>query len=305
LTDKKNMKKFILIAIEALVFTLVCNAQTAPFHEEGIASWYGTEFDGQTTASGEIFNSNDYTAAHPELPFGTLLTITNKNNNKKVTVRVNDRGPFISNRNIDLSKAAAEHLDMIASGNAPVSIDSAEASAAPGPVANPAVAIAPPLPQQPVAPSPSDAPVSPAPQQPVAPSPPDASISPAPQQLAVAPSAPPATVAPSVVTPLPVAPPVAVPPADIAPAKPAVIKPAIPPTGTNKRYRLQIGAYKVPKNAVAVFEKLKSIGLNPAYERNGDLYRVVLSGIRADDVQAVAEKIGQAGFTEALIREEP
>ncbi|MDR0557277.1 MAG: septal ring lytic transglycosylase RlpA family protein [Treponema sp.] len=266
------MKKFILIAINAFVFTLVCSAQTAPFHEEGIASWYGTEFDGQTTASGEVFNSNDYTAAHPMLPFGTLLTITNKDNNKKVTVRVNDRGPFISNRNIDLSKAAAEHLDMIASGSAPVSIDSAEAGVAPGPVGNSAVAVAPPLP------------ATPPPQQPAPLS--DAPVSPAPAAALVA---PPATV----------------PPVAVALAKPAVIKPAIPPAGTNKRYRLQIGAYKVPRNAVAVFEKLKSVGLNPAYERSGDLYRVVLSGIKADDVQAVAEKIGQAGFTEALIREEP
>ncbi|MDR0375812.1 MAG: septal ring lytic transglycosylase RlpA family protein [Treponema sp.] len=299
------MKKFILIAIEVLVVTLVCNAQTAAFHEDGIASWYGTEFDGQTTASGEIFNSNDYTAAHPNLPFGALLTITNKNNNKKVTVRVNDRGPFISNRNIDLSKAAAEQLDMIASGAVPVSIDSAEAGATPGPVGA-AVVAAPPLPaapppQQPAAtpfdpqtPPPSAPPVAAIPPAAVAP-PSDAPASPppaTPQQPAAQPSAP--LVAP--IPPVAVAPP---------PAKPASIKPAIPPAGTNKRYRLQIGAFRVPKNAVSVFEKLKSVGLEPAYERSGDLYRVVLSGIRADDVQAVAEKIGRAGFTEALIREEP
>ncbi|MDR2784187.1 MAG: septal ring lytic transglycosylase RlpA family protein [Treponema sp.] len=275
------MKKFILITIKVLAFTLVCNAQTTPFHEEGIASWYGTEFDGQTTASGEVFNSNDYTAAHPELPFGTLLTITNKNNNKKVTVRVNDRGPFISNRNIDLSKAAAEQLDMIASGSAPVSIDIAAVGATPGPVETSVAAIAPP------SASPLGAPVSPAP---VAPQTPSATPR---QPVAPPPSAPPS------------ASPLGAPPATIVPAKPAVIKPAIPPMGTNKRYRLQIGAFRVPKNAVSVFEKLKNVGLNPAYERSGDLYRVVLSGIKADDVQGVAEKIGQAGFTEALIREEP
>ncbi|MDR2445697.1 MAG: septal ring lytic transglycosylase RlpA family protein [Treponema sp.] len=262
------MKKFILITIEAFVFTLVCNAQAATFQEDGIASWYGTEFDGQTTASGETFNSNDYTAAHPELPFGTLLTITNKNNNKKVTVRVNDRGPFISNRNIDLSKAAAEHLDMITSGSVPVSIAIAEAGAVPGPTGDPVAAIAPPVPASAV------------PQTP-------------PSAAAVA--------APSV--PAPSAP--QTPPLAVAPTKPAVIKPAIPPTGTNKRYRLQIGAFRVPKNAVSAFEKLRSVGLSPVYERSGDLYRVVLSGIKADDVQTVAEKIGQAGFMEALIREEP
>ncbi|MDR0707853.1 MAG: septal ring lytic transglycosylase RlpA family protein [Treponema sp.] len=279
------MKKFVLIIIEVLVFTLVCNAQAATFQEDGIASWYGTEFDGQTTASGETFNSNDYTAAHPEMPFGTLLTITNKNNNRKVTVRVNDRGPFISNRNIDLSKAAAEQLDMIASGSVPVSIALAEAGAVPGPVeSSSAAAITPPVASAAAAPQ--------------APLPPPAVVAPPPVASAApqTPPPPPAVaVAPAPQTPPPL----------VVPAKSAVIKPAIPPTGTNKRYRLQIGAFRVPKNAVSVFEKLKNVGLSPAYERSGDLYRVVLSGIKADDVQAVAQKLGQAGFTEALIREEP
>jgi rare lipoprotein A len=83
------------------------------------------------------------------------------------------------------------------------------------------------------------------------------------------------------------------------------MKPGIPPAGTNKRYRVQVGSYKVPRNAVEAFDKLKNVGLSPSYERSGDLYRVVLSGIKADDVPFIAEKIRQAGFTEGLVREEP
>jgi len=93
------------------------------FRQEGMASWYGPEFDGRPTASGEIFNSTLFTAAHPSLPFGTFLTVTNKQNNRQVTVKVNDRGPFVAGRIIDLSRAAAEHLDMIAVGTALVVVE--------------------------------------------------------------------------------------------------------------------------------------------------------------------------------------
>jgi rare lipoprotein A len=93
------------------------------YREEGNASWYGEEFSGRPTASGEIFNPTLFTAAHPTLPFGTFLFVTNKNNNRQVTVKVNDRGPFVASRIIDLSKAAAEHLDMLDSGIAPVIIE--------------------------------------------------------------------------------------------------------------------------------------------------------------------------------------
>ena len=86
------------------------------------ASYYGEPFHGRPTASGEIFNMNDYTAAHKTLPFGTMLEITNLENGKKVTVRVNDRGPFVGNREIDLSRAAAEMLGMIGQGIARVNI---------------------------------------------------------------------------------------------------------------------------------------------------------------------------------------
>jgi rare lipoprotein A len=96
------------------------------------------------------------------------------------------------------------------------------------------------------------------------------------------------------------------PPYSETPARssPAEIKPAVPPAGTDKRYRIQVGAYRVLRNATEVFDRLKNIGLNPAYERNGEIYRVVLAGVKADDVQLIAEKLDGAGFQEALIREE-
>jgi rare lipoprotein A len=84
----------------------------------------------------------------------------------------------------------------------------------------------------------------------------------------------------------------------------ARIIPALPPAGSTKTYRLQVGSYRLPRNAVDAFEKLKSAGLEPAYEQYGEMYRVVLAGVRADDVQLLAVQLGKAGFSEALVREE-
>jgi rare lipoprotein A len=84
----------------------------------------------------------------------------------------------------------------------------------------------------------------------------------------------------------------------------AAILGGIPQAGNGKIYRIQVGAYRIPRNAVEAFEKLKAAGLNPAYERNDDLYRVVLAGLRSEEIPLIAEKIGNAGFAEAIIREE-
>ncbi|MGP1415584.1 MAG: septal ring lytic transglycosylase RlpA family protein [Treponema sp.] len=86
------------------------------------ASYYGEPFHGRPTSSGEPFDMNAYTAAHRTLPFGTMVEVTNLENGKKVIVRINDRGPFVGNREIDLSRAAAEALGMIGQGIARVSI---------------------------------------------------------------------------------------------------------------------------------------------------------------------------------------
>ncbi len=91
--------------------------------ESGLASWYGPDFHGRTTSNGETYNMNAKTAAHKTFPMNTIVKVTNKNNNLSTVVRVNDRGPFVEGRVIDLSQAAAEEIGIIKTGTAPVSIE--------------------------------------------------------------------------------------------------------------------------------------------------------------------------------------
>lgn len=96
------------------------NAQN--FFEEGDGSYYADKYIGKSTASGEPYNDKIFTAAHKTLPFGTKVIVTNKVNGKSVIVRVNDRGPFAEGRIIDLSKAAAQYIDMVQTGTVPVKL---------------------------------------------------------------------------------------------------------------------------------------------------------------------------------------
>jgi rare lipoprotein A len=89
----------------------------------GPASWYGGKFHGRLTANGERFDKAKLTAAHKTLPFGTKVRVTNRDNGRSVVVRINDRGPFVGNRVIDLSQGAASAVGMIDSGVARVTID--------------------------------------------------------------------------------------------------------------------------------------------------------------------------------------
>ncbi|MEM7666638.1 MAG: septal ring lytic transglycosylase RlpA family protein [Pseudomonadota bacterium] len=89
----------------------------------GTASYYGRRFHGRRTANGERFDMRAMTAAHRTLPFGTLVRVTNTRNGREVTVRINDRGPFIRGRSIDLSRAAAKQIGMISRGHAQVQMD--------------------------------------------------------------------------------------------------------------------------------------------------------------------------------------
>ncbi|MBP1719780.1 MAG: rlpA [Deltaproteobacteria bacterium] len=93
------------------------------YKEIGIASWYGKEYHGRNTSNGEIYNMYDMTAAHPTLPFHTLVRVTNLENGKRVGVRINDRGPFIEGRVIDLSYTGAQKIDMLGTGTARVSLE--------------------------------------------------------------------------------------------------------------------------------------------------------------------------------------
>ena len=117
------MKKLIYILV-ALSVVLSCSSGNkyggntgssnvsvpAGNYNSGKASWYGNEFNGRKTASGDIFNEKELTAAHQTLPFGTIVEVTNKTNNKKVRVKINDRGPHTGNRIIDLSKESFSRI---------------------------------------------------------------------------------------------------------------------------------------------------------------------------------------------------
>ena len=96
------------------------------WEQNGVASWYGGIFQGRKTANGEIYDTYGFTCAHKALPFGTVLKVTNLKNNKSVVVRVNDRGPFVEGRVIDLTYAAAKKLEMISDGTANVHIETVD-----------------------------------------------------------------------------------------------------------------------------------------------------------------------------------
>ena len=125
LQNRSPLRKIIwLLALSVL---LTCCArlkyQPVPNIQTGLASWYGPQFHGRPTSSREIFNMYDLTAAHKTLPFGTKVMVTNLRNGKSIIVRINDRGPFIRGRIIDLSYAAAKMLDMVGEGVVPVRIE--------------------------------------------------------------------------------------------------------------------------------------------------------------------------------------
>lgn len=122
-------KKHLLIA---LVLLLPLHLTVAPldqsynrvgYTQRGEASYYAEQFHGRKTANGEKFDMNALTAAHPRIRFHSLLRVTNTRNGKSVIVRVNDRGPYVGDRIIDLSKAAAARIDMVRSGVAPVLLE--------------------------------------------------------------------------------------------------------------------------------------------------------------------------------------
>jgi len=97
-----------------------------PTTQQGIASWYGPGFHGNATSSGEIYDQYQLTAAHQTLPLGSRVRVTNLRNGRSAVVRINDRGPFVGDRVIDLSYAAAQALDLVGPGTAPVRIELAD-----------------------------------------------------------------------------------------------------------------------------------------------------------------------------------
>jgi rare lipoprotein A len=119
-----NNPPFKFINFFLLIISIAsCSTPYRPPSGYAVASWYGSEFHGKPTASGEIFDMYGYTCAHREYPFGTKLRITNTINDKSITCVVNDRGPFVQGRDIDLSYAAAKDMELIETGTATVRVD--------------------------------------------------------------------------------------------------------------------------------------------------------------------------------------
>jgi len=121
--------KTLIISIFSIILISSCSVKKKSeshtkekIFQKGEASWYGPGFNGKKTANGETFNMYKLTAAHKKLPFGTKVKVTNLQNGKSVVVRINDRGPFVKGRVIDLSKKAAQQIGLIQAGHAPVSI---------------------------------------------------------------------------------------------------------------------------------------------------------------------------------------
>lgn len=111
-----------ILFIFLILLILPIHAQEV-FVEEGYASYYDDSFQGKATANHELFDQTELTAAHPTLPFDARVKVTNLVNNKSVTVRINDRGPFVEGRIIDLTRAAAKKLNMLGSGTVKVKIE--------------------------------------------------------------------------------------------------------------------------------------------------------------------------------------
>lgn len=114
---------FLLFFLIAFASKISAQSENDTAVSDENASFYHDRFHGQETSNGESYNKNDFTAAHKNLPFNTFLLVTNKLNNKSVVVRVNDRGPFVKSRVVDLTRSAAIKIDMVPFGVVPVKVE--------------------------------------------------------------------------------------------------------------------------------------------------------------------------------------
>ena len=116
----KNCQLKMILAVMTL--SILSTSHAVTFEQTGLASWYGPGFHGKLTANGERFNMMDMTAAHKTLPLNSIVKVTSLENQKSILVRINDRGPFIAGRIIDLSRKVALELGIEKSGTMPVSV---------------------------------------------------------------------------------------------------------------------------------------------------------------------------------------
>ena len=283
----------------ACVVALLCSAagfaEGQLYKENALASYYGEAFQGRPTSSGEIFDMYAMTAAHKTLPFGTMLEVTNLENGNSVVVRVNDRGPFVADREIDLSQGAAEKLGMITAGVARVSISilsepGKETEAAPAGLPEneevPAVAAAP-------RPEPRPEPVlrdgprpEPALRDERRPEPrPEPVLRDAPRPEPVLRDAPRPDPRPE-------------------PALRDGPRPEPRPEPGAPVWRIQLGSFAREENALRMVRSLRAAGLDPAYERHEGAVRVVLAGIEDRRLEDVKHTLQEAGFRDYILRRE-
>lgn len=240
--------------------------------ERGVASWYGTEFHGLRTSTGESYDMFAMTAAHKTLPLPCYARVTNLSNGRNVVVRINDRGPFVANRIIDLSYSAANRLDMIRNGTAFVQVEvlspSAPSLTASMPVSTPAA-----------------------------------------QAASVGVSAVPAmSPAASAALPPPTVPAVGPDAASDAPAAPAAAAPtATPPPGGS--FYIQVGAYSKPDNASGAVRKLRGAGLEHVFtlgpSAQQPLQRVRIGPIASvQQFDALIGRLNALGFPNARLAQD-
>lgn len=260
------------------------------YNEVGVASWYGDQFHMKATANGEIFDKDVPSAAHTTLPLPSLVEVTNLANGKKLIVRVNDRGPFVDGRIIDLSHEAARELGYDRQGLARVRVryigpaplygEDTRRFARYAPPPAPPVAAAAPPPPKPLAPPASDL------------------------ILTAAPVDKPATleIAQSVLAPLPKP---AAPVPDLSPkitqAAPAKAETPVAASG----FRVQAGAFSTAETAQRVAARLAGAGtavIEPVSRNGTTLYRVVLDGLAdQDEAEALRQKVAEIGFANARV----
>lgn len=235
----------------------------------GYASWYGTRFHGRLTASGQIYDMNAMTAANRTLPFGTKLRVTDLQNGKSVVVTINDRGPFVGGRIIDLSRAAAETIGLTGQGVARVRLHVIElGNGRRVPEMGPAMAGNGAAPPAAAAAHPAGTP---------------GSNSPAP--VAATPA--------SATQPIPAATP---PTSPAAGSTSSSAKPAVPSVV------VQVGAFRDLPNAVRLKDFLAQNGFDPIYEKWENYTRVVLLPVPQSELAALRRRLEKIGITSILVR---
>jgi rare lipoprotein A len=276
-----NAFRFAAVAALAVMMGACASTPKAKPGEElkGLASWYGQEYAGRTTANGEIFDPMKLTAAHRTLPFGTLVDVRNPKNERSVAVRINDRGPFVGNRIIDLSYAAALQIALVEAGIGPVELTILKVGAGTREAPEPFV-VALPTPTEPIR-----DPVSPPPVE-----------FPLPDSAAM----PRSTERPAAESPAPFR----VEREEVPSASAATSKPAPPPEPkpASEGFVLQIGAFQNEANALQLHARVSEIAPNVFLQFANGMHRVRVGpfGTKAAAIDA-QEALDGAGIPSILL----